>query len=391
VSAVKILHVIADLDARKGGPATACAGMAKLMSRRGHQVGIVTTDRGFVAKHWSGMDGVDIEALPGSWPAIFATSWPMARRLHALIAEVDVVHVHALYLFHDWAASRYSGRLGKPYILMPHGALDPFIYRRHRWRKVIIESAFQNGMSRRAAGLHYTTVEEWKLARPRVSNVRGCILSIGVDLEEVARLPPPHVLRARYPMIGDRKVVLFLGRLSYKKGIDIVIRAFAEVAMRRDDIFLVLAGPDDGVRAAAEALIAQCGVAERSLFTGMTLGEEKRIVLGGSHIFVLPSQSENFGITVAEAAACGIPVVISDQVNIWREFHDAQAGLTAPPTVSDFARHLKFLLDNPKIAAELGQRGADLVRQRFSWDVLGSQYEEMYSTVARRGVLPELV
>jgi len=337
------------------------------------------------------MDGVQIDALPGSWPAVFAASWSMAHRLHSLIADVDVVHLHALYLFHDWAASRYSRRFGKPYILMPHGALDPFIYRRHRWRKFVIECAFQNETSRRAAGLHYTTVEEWKLARARVSNCRGCILSIGVDLDEVAQLPPPQALRARYPMIGDRKVVLFLGRLSYKKGIDIVIRSFAEIAKQRDDVFLVLAGPDDGVRGAAEALIAQCALAGRSLFTGMALGEEKRIVLGGSDIFILPSHSENFGITVAEAAACGIPVVISDQVNIWREFHEAQAGLTAPPAVAGFARHLKLLLENPKLAAELGRRGAELVRKRFSWDVLGSRYEEMYSTVARSGVLPELV
>ena len=388
---MKILHVIADLDARKGGPAAVCVGMAKLMSRRGHEVRIVTTDRGFVAEHWPKMDRVQIDPLPGSWPAVFATSWPMARRLHSLMADVDVVHVHALYLFHDWAVSRYSRRFGKPYILMPHGALDPFIYSRHRWRKSIVECAFQNEMARRAAGLHYTTIEEWKLARPHVSNLRGAILSIGVDLDDVAHLPPPQMLRARYPMIGDRKVVLFLGRLSYKKGIDIVIRAFAEVAKQRDDVFLVLAGPDDGVRRASEALIAQCGIAERSIFTGMTLGEEKRIVLGGSDIFILPSHSENFGITVAEAAASGIPVVISDQVNIWRDFHDAQAGLTAPPTVADFTEHLKVLLENPKRAVELGQRGAELVRRRFSWDILGCRYEEMYSTVVRGGTLPELV
>ena len=361
------------------------------MARRGHQVGIVATDRGFVAERWPKMDGVQIDVLPGSWPPVFATSWPMARRLHALIVDVDVIHVHALYLFHDWATSRYSRRFGKPYILMPHGALDPFIYRRHRWRKLAVESAFQNEMSRRAAGLHYTSAEEWKLARSRVSNPRGCILSIGVDLDDVADLPPPQALRARYPMIGDRKVVLFLGRLSYKKGIDIVIRAFAEIAKQRDDVFLVLAGPDGGVREASEALIAQCGLGERCLLTGIALGEEKRIVLGGSDIFVLPSHSENFGIAVAEAAACGIPVVISDQVNIWRSFHDAQAGLTASPTVDGFVRHLKLLFENPKMAAELGQRGAELVRQRFSWDVLGSQYEEMYSTVVRDGVLPELV
>ena len=387
---MRILHVIADLDARKGGPAAACLGLARLMARRGHDVRIVTTDRGFGSGEGSNTDGVDIEALPGSWPAFFGASWPMARRLRELIASVDVIHLHALYLFHDWVAARYSWSLGKPYVLMPHGALDPFIYRRHRWRKYIVEVAFQKEVSRRAAGLHYTTAEEWQLARPHAHNSRGCILSIGADLDVFEHLPPRSALRARYPIIGDRKVMLFLGRLNYKKGVDILIEAFARVARERDDIFLVLAGPDDGVRDRAEALISRLGIAERSLFTGMVSGEEKRIVLAGADVFLLPSQSENFGLTVVEAAACRTPIVLSERVNIWREFRDAEAALTAPPTVSEFAERLNLLLENPGDATKMGHRAAQFARSRFSWDSLGSQYEAMYSTVWRDGTLPQL-
>jgi glycosyltransferase involved in cell wall biosynthesis len=387
---VRILHVIADLDARKGGPAAACLGLAKLMSRRGHQVRIVTADRGFVAGDCPRVNGLEIEALPGSWPAFFGTSWSMARRLREVIANFDVIHIHALYLFHDWTAARHSWSFARPYILMPHGALDPFIYRRHRWRKYLIEAAFQDEVSRRAAGLHYTTAEEWQLARPHTNNSRGCILSIGIDLDEFEHLPARSVLRERYPIIGERKVVLFLGRLNYKKGVDVVIEAFSRVAQRRNDIFLVLAGPDDGIREEAEALIAQRGVAERSLFTGMVSGDEKRIVLAGSDVFLLASQSENFGISVVEAAACGIPAVVSERVNLWREFHHAEAALTAPPAISDFSERLEFLLENPEVAEKLGRRAAEFARSRFSWDALGSQYEEMYSRVQRDRVLPDL-
>ena len=360
------------------------------MARRGHQVRVLTTNRGIASGDCSSGNALEIEALPASWPAFFGASWPMAQRLREVIANVDVVHMHALYLFHDWAAGRYARCFGKPYVLMPHGALDPFIYRRHRWRKYIVEAAFQNEVSRCAAGLHYTTAEEWQLARPYARNSRGCIISIGIDLDEFEHLPARSVLRARYPIIGDRKVILFLGRLNYKKGVDVVIEAFSRIARERDDIFLLLAGPDDGMQEKAEALILQCGIAERSLFTGMVSGEEKRIVLGGSDVFLLASQSENFGISVVEAAACGIPAVVSERVNIWREFSHAEAALTAPPTISDFAQRLKFLLENPGAAANLGRRAAELARSRFSWDALGSQYEEMYSAVLRDRMLPEL-
>lgn len=380
--------MIADLDRERGGAGPACLGMAKLMARQGHEVRIVTTDRGYDPEP-THCAGLTIEALPGNLPAFFGTSWAMRRRLREIVPEADVVHVHALYLFHDWAAASSCWRYRKPYIAMPHGALDPYIYGRHRWRKAIVEAAFQNEVSRRAAGLHYTTGEEFRLAKANTVNRRGCVVPLGIQLDLFDNLPQPDVLRARHPEIGSRRVVLFLGRLSFKKGVDIAIRAFSEIVRERDDVFLVIAGPDDGMRAKAEALILELGIAERSLFTGMITGDEKRMVLGGSDIFVLPSQSENFGISVVEAAASGIPVVISDRVNIWREFHAAGAGVVATPTVTNFAKHLRALLDDRSAAIEMGRRGSELARQ-LSWDALVPQYEAMYAAAERDKLLPEL-
>jgi glycosyltransferase involved in cell wall biosynthesis len=388
---VRILHVVADLDHRKGGPTAACLGLARMMARRGHHVRIITTNRGYAPEPSDRGGMVEIEALPGNWPAFFGTSWAMRRRLAEVIPNVDVVHLHSLYLFHDWATGRECWSCEKPYIVRPHGTLDPYIFRRHRWRKALVDALFQNAVLRRAAGLHFTAREEWALARPHALNRRGCIVPIGIDLGPYADLPPRATLRARYPSIGDRRVVLFLGRLSFKKGVDIAIAAFAQAARRRDDAFLIIAGPDDGIRADAEAQVAAEGLRARVQFTGMISGEEKRVVLSGSDIFVLPSQSENFGISVVEAAACGVPVIVSDRVNIWRDFYDAKAGLTAPPTSDAFAAHLRALLDDPTEATRLGQRGALLVRQRFNWDALGAEYEAMYAMVARDKVLPELV
>src|SRR5262249_41902516 len=158
---------------------------------------------------------------------------------------------------HDWAAAHYCWRHGKPYIVRPHGTLDPYIYRRHRARKAVAEALFQNRVLQRAAGLHYTAADEWTLARPYARNTRGCIIPIGVDLSSLDDLPARAALRERYPEIGDRKVVLFLGRLSFKKGVDILVNAFADVARHRSDVFLIIAGPDEGIRAQAERLIAQ--------------------------------------------------------------------------------------------------------------------------------------
>lgn len=381
---MKILHVIADLDRTRGGPAQACIEAAGLMGRRGHQVKIVTSDRGLPSEFGlAGVDdawpeGVTVEAFPLDRPRFWGTSWAMRRRLRAVIPQADIVHIHSLYLFHDWAAGVLCRRSGKPYIVRPHGTLDPFLYRRHRWRKALIEALFQGNVLRDAAGLHYTAAEEWELACPYARNPRGWVVPNGIDLAAYDDLPPPTVLRARYPQIGERKVVLFFGRLNFKKGVDTTIDAFATVARERDDIFLVFAGPDGGLRQMAERRVAAAGIGQRVVFTGMVTGEDKRIVLGGSDIFLLPSQSENFGIAVVEAAACGIPVVISDRVNLWRDFHEAEAALVAPPAAAPFAAHLRWLLDHPADAAAKGRRGADFVRRHFTWDALGASYEAMY-------------
>jgi len=384
---MKILHVIADLDPSKGGPPAACRGQARLMARRGHQVRIITTDRGFPGGGGDPVENLEIEALRAGSPAFFGTSWAMRRRLREIIPEVDVVHLHSLYLFHDWATGQLCRRFGKPYIVRPHGSLDPYIHRQHRWRKAILETAFQNAVLRDAAGLHYTTQEEWDLARPVARNPRGCVIYNGMDLDDYR--PVPHTaLRARYRQIGDRKVVLFFGRLSKKKGLDILVDAFAEVARARPDLCLVIAGPDEGMKATLLERIGHLGIAGRCVFTGIVAGDDKRALLHGSDFFVLPSFSENFAITVIEAAICGLPIIMSDRVNLWHEFDAADAARIVPPAADAVARSLAVLVDDPAAAAAMAARGCALARRCFTWDALGDQYEQMYATAAQTGRLP---
>ena len=382
---MKILHVIADLDRRRGGPAQVCVEMAVLMAGEGHTVQIITTDRGFAAEYQpltgSRANGgsIVIETHPLNFPQFWATSWAMRRRLVTAIQEADVIHIHMLYLFHDWVTEKYCRKFAKPYIVQPHGSLDPFIYRRHRWRKSIVEAWFQNALQRHARGLLYTQREEMDLAQPHAQNPRGWVVPIGIDLSSFDDLPPREASRARFPGIGDRKMVLFFGRLNFKKGVDTTIKMFAEVARERDDIVLVLAGPDDGMGSVAEKMVSAAGLSERIIFTGMVTGQDKRIVLGGGDVFVLPSYSENFGVAVIEAAFCKIPVIISDRVNLWPDFRDARAGLVAPPTVEAFAAQLRYVLDHPDEAAEMAARGADLVRRKFTWNALAPLYKDVYS------------
>lgn len=391
---MRIVHVIASLAPRFGGPSKACFEMARAVAARGHDVTILTTnmdgpddmavpnDRPVVR------DGVTLRYFPVSFPRFWKTSWPLAEALREEIPGADVVHLHSLYLFHDWVAGALCQRFGVPYLVRPHGTLDPYIYRRHRLRKSVMEVLFQNRVLKRATAIHYTTREEMRLAEPYAQGAPGIVVANGLDIAEYENPPPRGSFRAKHPEIGERKVVIFFGRINFKKGLDVLAEAFGQAAAGRDDMHLVIAGPDDdGLGAKVRKWLADAGVSKRVTFTGMLEGAEKLAALNDSELFVLPSYSENFGIAVVEAMASGLPVLISDRVNIWREVDAASAGEVIPPQAAPFAEALVSMLADEDELRRMGLNGRTLVREKYQWRQIAARLEEVYVDM-RKGQRP---
>jgi len=384
---MKILHAIATLAPRDGGPSKACFEMARAVARRGHQVSIFTTDKDGPGRLDVPLgrpverDGVTIRYFPVEFPRFWATSTPLARALAEAIPRSDVVHLHSLYMFHDKVVGRECGRAGVPYLLRPHGTLDPYLHARRRWRKTLLEVWFQNRVTRGASAMHFTTEDEMRLAAPFSFGVRGIVVPNGLDIEDYDALPPRGTFRSRHPALGSGPVVLFLGRLNFKKGLDILTRAFADVVRVHPEAHLVIAGPDDGMEATTRAWIADYGYADRVTFTGLLAGAEKLAVLRDADLFVLPSYSENFGIAVVEAMACGLPVVISDKVNLWHEVAGAAAGWVTPAAAAPFAAAIAESLADPVGSRARGARGRALVERRFRWPEIARALEDAYASV----------
>ena len=172
-------------------------------------------------------------------------------------------------------------------------------------------------------------------------------------------MPEPGSFRRRHPEIGDKHIILFFGRVNFKKGLDILAKAFGAVARQRQDVHLVIAGPDnEGWGARVRTWLGEEGVLGRTTFTGMLLGPDKLAVLRDASMFVLPSYTENFGLAVIEAMAAGLPIIISDKVNIWREVESAGAGKVVPCEAGKFTKAILDLLDKPEMARQMGQKGA---------------------------------
>lgn len=385
---MKILHVIANLAPRYGGPAKACVAMAQAVARLGHEVSIYTTNQDGPGELAAPLDrpvrqeGVEIRYFPIQSPRFWGTSWPLGRALARDLRDYDLCHIHSLYLFHDLVAGHYCRKYGVPYLMRPHGTLDPYLHRRHRWRKALMEAWFENRNIRQAAALHFTSEEEKRLAGPYIGGAPGAVVPLGVDLREFQDLPETGRFRARFPEIGAKQIVLFLGRINFKKGLDLLAPAMAQVLEHRRDVHLVVAGPDnDGWGGRVKGWLKEAGILEHTTFPGMLLGAEKLSALRDARLFVLPSYSENFGLAVVEAMACGLPVVISDKVNIWREVEAAGAGLVGPIEPASLAANLERLLSAPDLAVEMGRRGRALVAQRFQWDGIALALQDLYAGI----------
>jgi glycosyltransferase involved in cell wall biosynthesis len=385
---MKILHVIANLAPRYGGPSKACVEMAQAVARLGHNVTIYTTNQDGPTEldvpidHSVFRENIEIRFFPIQKPRFWGTSMPMALALRQKIQEVDLVHIHSLYLFYNLVAAHYCRIYGTPYLVRPHGMLDPFIYYRHRFRKKIMELLFENRNIKQAAAIHFTTDEEKQLAEPYLFKTRGIVIPHGLYLAEYENLPALDTFKNCYPETKGKKIILFFGRINFKKGLDILVQAFAKVVQRHDEAYLVIAGPDDdGLGEKVRADLKNAGILDRTIFTGMLQGKHKLAVLQDAEMFVLPSYSENFGISVVEAMASGLPVIISNKVNIWREVEKGQAGLVAPCNVEQFAKMMENLLDNPEKAKQLGQNGKTLVTEKFQWPSVAFALEQAYQKI----------
>ncbi|MBL6934957.1 MAG: glycosyltransferase [Alphaproteobacteria bacterium] len=385
---MKILHVIASLAPRFGGPSKACFEMARAVAARGHEVSVFSTnmdgpdDLDVPTTEPQLRDGVTLRTFQVSRPRFWKPSWPMARALKQAIPKADVVHVHSLYLFHSLVAGILCAWSDTPYLVRPHGTLDPYLYRRHRLRKWVMELLFQNRVLKHAAAIHYTSEEEMRLAAPYVREAPGVVVPNGIDLVDYEAPPPAGTFRKMFPEIGERRIVLFLGRINFKKGLDILADAFVRLAAGRNDVHLVIAGPDDeGLGDKVKRTLNRGGVLSHTTFTGMLEGADKLAALNESALFVLPSYSENFGIAVVEAMACGLPVLISDRVNIWREVEDSGAGRVTPPDSTAFASAMDELLDDPMARRHMGEQGRRLVEERYRWDRIGDRLAAVYADI----------
>jgi glycosyltransferase involved in cell wall biosynthesis len=242
-----------------------------------------------------------------------------------------------------------------------------------------------------AAFVHYTTEEERRLAELRFPTGRGVVVPLGVDPELLDDGGTRGSGTAEEPVVTRTPYVLALGRIHEKKGLELLIDAFLEVTSRGEcfDWRLVIAGDGEpGYVAQLRARAARQGPEQRVGFVGWLQGSERVEILRQAALVVSPSRQENFGLSVVEALASGVPAVVSPYVNLAAEIAEAGAGWVTSLERSAFAASLREVMRDEPERLRRGRAGRELVRRRFTWPVVADQLMAVYeAAVAGRSTV----
>jgi glycosyltransferase involved in cell wall biosynthesis len=378
---LKLLHVMPTVNPRGGGPIEGVRQRSLRLQQLGHSVEVVTLDdpnKEFLAEF-----PLTVHALGPSGGG-YGYNAKLVPWLRTHARQYDAVIVNGLWQYHSFAAWRALQSMGIPYYVFTHGMLDPWFKRTYplkHLKKWMYWPWAEYRVLRDARAVLFTSEEERLQARQSFWLYRAAerVVAYGTSA------PPDNAAELRERFLAShtelrgRRILLFLGRLHEKKGCDLLIQAFAQIASAEPTLRLVMAGPDQtGWSSRLKETAQHLGVADRITWPGMLRGELKWGAFYSAEAFVLPSHQENFGIAVAEAMSCGLPVLISDKVNIWREIERDTAGLvesdTQLGTESLLRRWLAML---PESRLEMGRCARQSFMRRFTVEAMAGSLLEV--------------
>jgi glycosyltransferase involved in cell wall biosynthesis len=313
-------------------------------------------------------------------PAKLGVSPALRSELQKSAASADILHNHGMWQMPTAYAGSIARRTGRSFVFSVHGMLAPWALQRSRWKKTIVYNLGQRASLAAASCIHATAPSEYLDIRRLGLKQPVCVVPYGIDVPDLSR-----------PVTAARRTVLFLGRVHPIKRVDVLVRAWAEVERAFPDWDLAICGPDnDGYLPQLQQLAATLGTA-RVRFLGPRYGDDKNNVLASSHLFVLPSFTENFGFAVAEALSAGVPAIVSKGAP-WQGLEAHGCGWWTDVSVQLLATRLnEALAMEPGALEAMGRKGREWMIREQSWERVAAMIESTYSWLLGQADPPDWV
>ena len=368
------LHVVSHLDPKYGGISTVVPELISAIGSAGHYHPSLAGFCSAGEQRPRNTQTFDLRVWPSS-RIEWLRNASLTQDFNRVVAGSEGLHIHGLWEQSTLVAAKSARKSRKPYVLSAHGMLERWALQNKRLKKSIYAAFVERTNVEGAACLHALTSAEAEDYRRFGSRRPIAVIPNGVHV-------PAHADAAsflnEFPSLRGKKLVLFLGRIHFKKGLDLLCHAWQTASKRWPEAHLVLAGPDFGTRASIEALVQSLNLSRRITFTGMLTGDLKWSALKAAQCFVLPSYSEGLSVSTLEALGMGVPVIITEHCHL-PEVQQQGCGWVIPANANRLAETLdQFLSSSSNDLLAMSSRARQMVEQSYTWPKVGAQMCDLY-------------
>ncbi|MGY6529654.1 MAG: glycosyltransferase [Cyanobacterium sp.] len=384
---MKILMVIPAIGSVYGGPSKSVIELTKAIARQGVKVDLVTTTANGDQKldvskcTWIENNGFRIQYFPYlSWND-YKFSVSMSKWLFCHVKDYDLLHTNAIFSVPNipahWACQKYK----IPYIITPRGMLQPWALSYKAWKKNLFYNLLEKSAINKASGIQVLATAEKEAVK--TLNLIPPLYTIpnGINNEDFETLPSSSLFLDKFPDAKNKQIIFFLGRIDPKKGLDLLASAFANVHQTFPNTHLVIAGPDNvGYLPTIKELFDKSGCLSAVTFTGMLTGEMKYSALAAADIYIAPSHSEGFSMSILEGMASGLPCIFTTGCN-FPEASEAKAAHVVDIDSESIEKALLNCLENPDSAKEMGSRAREFILNNYTWNKIACSLISIYQEI----------
>jgi glycosyltransferase involved in cell wall biosynthesis len=382
---MRILQVISHYVPayRFGGPLQVAHSLGRALIERGHAITVCCTSQETQTEDLKvpldvpvRVDGIDVYYQKTGALRRWGYAPEMKTRLKILLREVDAVVIHSHYQYAGWLAGTLARRRKIPYVVYTHGSLkrDSLKASRQIPKKLYL-SLLESRNFRQAKALVFNAEEELENS---LFADKGVVIPNAISPGDFATLPERGQIRGQLPQLDQKQVFLFLGRVDIlQKGVDILLQAFARHHAESPNSFLVIAGPSEGRDISeVQEMVVRLNLRDHVLFTGLLDNTAKKKWLRDADVFVMPSRYEGLSISLLEAMASGLPVILSRKAGLHRQVDRFQCGITIEPEVENLYLAMQSMTDEG-FRTTCGTNGRALILREHTWPVVAEKLEAL--------------